>query len=202
MISQLSELSPNQRYHLITQCLVPRPIAWVLTGNEDNSLNLAPFSYFGGVSSDPPLIMLSIGKKSDGSDKDTRKNIIRDGHFVIHIPDDSQVNDVSASAASFDYQTSEVDALQLATQPFADFSLPRLCDTRVAFACTRYRIEDITASQAMVLGEIQTIYVDDNIVQASDGRVSLDQKGLSPLSRLGGNEYGTLGEIASVTRPK
>ena len=67
MILDLSELKPAQVYFQMIQTLVPRPIAWVLSEIEQNKYNLAPFSYFNAVCSDPPLIMLSVGKKPDGS---------------------------------------------------------------------------------------------------------------------------------------
>ena len=78
----LSELSPNRVYYTMIQTLVPRPIAWVLTDNGNDSFNLAPFSYFNGVASDPPLLMISVGKKPDGTLKDTRTNIIERNEFV------------------------------------------------------------------------------------------------------------------------
>ena len=71
----LAALGPAQVYGLMTQTLIPRPIAWVLSENSDGGLNLAPFSYFNAVCSSPPLVMISVGKKPDGSFKDTRVNI-------------------------------------------------------------------------------------------------------------------------------
>ena len=69
MIVELHSLTPAQVYLHMIQVLVPRPIAWVLSENASGSFNLAPFSYFNAVCSDPPLIMLSVGKKPDGSFK-------------------------------------------------------------------------------------------------------------------------------------
>ncbi len=58
----LSTLAPTQVYHLMTQTVIPRPIAWVLTDSGEQNFNLAPFSYFTAVSSRPPLLMISVGK--------------------------------------------------------------------------------------------------------------------------------------------
>jgi len=72
----ISSLSPNQVYHTLIQSIVPRPIAWVLSENSDKSHNLAPFSYFTAVSSDPALLMFSLGKRPDNNArKDTLVNI-------------------------------------------------------------------------------------------------------------------------------
>lgn len=78
-------LSSSERYHLMTQTVIPRPIAWVLTESSKANYNLAPFSYFTAVSSQPPLMMFSIGKKPTGERKDTVVNLERQQHCVVHI---------------------------------------------------------------------------------------------------------------------
>ena len=85
MYLDLSQLSASQVYFTMTQTLIPRPIAWVLSDNGNDSLNLAPFSYFNAVSSDPPLIMLSVGFKPDGTHKDTAINIEQRKDFIVHL---------------------------------------------------------------------------------------------------------------------
>jgi flavin reductase (DIM6/NTAB) family NADH-FMN oxidoreductase RutF len=175
----------------------------VLSDNGNDSLNLAPFSYFSGVSSDPPLIMLSIGKKPDGSPKDTRVNILERSHFVVHIPHSEQVEQVTESSRVLAAGESELDHLALETVEFGDFSLPRLKDCRVAMACERYRVEDITANQAMILGSVKAIYVDDAVItEDAKGRAKIHADKIDPIARLGGDEYGLFGKVVSVPRPK
>ena len=82
---QLNNMPSTAIYHLMTQTIIPRPIAWVLSNNSDDSLNLAPFSYFNAVCSDPPLCMLSMGKKPNGTTKDTVANLIEEAYCVVHI---------------------------------------------------------------------------------------------------------------------
>ena len=74
-----AELDRRERYHLMIACVVPRPIAWTSTMSSAGITNLAPFSFFGGVSSDPPTVMLSVGRRSDGSHKDTVDNSVSTG---------------------------------------------------------------------------------------------------------------------------
>ena len=89
MIIDFKQQSPANRYHIMTQTVIPRPIAWVLSENtSDNpatsepSYNLAPFSFFNAICSHPPLPMLSVGHKSDGTEKDTSVNLLSGRDFV------------------------------------------------------------------------------------------------------------------------
>jgi flavin reductase (DIM6/NTAB) family NADH-FMN oxidoreductase RutF len=78
-------LSPRDAYRFLTACLVPRPIAWISTLDADGRANLAPFSFFGGLSSDPPTVMISVGRRK-GARKDTARNLVATGEAVIHLP--------------------------------------------------------------------------------------------------------------------
>ncbi len=196
----LTTLSPKRVYHTLTQVLIPRPIAWVLSENGDGGLNLAPFSFFTGVCSDPPIIMLSIGDKADGSPKDTRANIAARDHFVVHIPHVQQRQPVEASAESLPAEVSEVEKLGLETVPFDDFPLPRLSACRAAMACVRHRILEVgNRPQTLILGEVKRVYLDDAIATLDGGnRLTVDAGGLDPLARLGAGGYAGVrfGEMA------
>ena len=101
-------LSKRDGYFLMVSAIVPRPIAWVLSEHADGRLNLAPFSYFNGVSSDPPLVMLSIGSKRDGLPKDTRANILERKQFVVHIVHSALLEPMNLSSAEVGAEVSEV----------------------------------------------------------------------------------------------
>lgn len=199
-----SQLSPNQIYHTMIQTVVPRPVAWVLSENPDGNLNLAPFSYFNGICSDPPLIMLSIGLKPDKTEKDTRVNIIDRTDFVVHIPSSRHATLVTESSRTLPLGESEVERLRLETSPMPDSRLPRLTDCAVALACRRYQVQEVgNAPQALIFGEVKSVYVNDDCVsRADDGRLKIHANKIDPIGRLGGNEYGTLGKILDVPRPK
>ena len=195
MILDLAELSASSVYFALIQTVVPRPIAWVLTANSDDSQNLAPFSYFNAVCSDPPLLMLSIGKKTDGSVKDTRQNILQRKHFVVHIAHAEQASLVSASSAELPANESELQRCGLSTVPFGEGPLPRLRDCRIALACESYQLIELgSAPQALILGLIKTIYIDDAIATHDEkGRLTVDIARLNPLCRLGGDQYAEFG---------
>ena len=110
---------------------------------------------------------------------------------------------VTESSRSLPAGVSELDNVNLETVPFGDFRLPRLKDCRVAMACERHSVEDITGTQAMILGEVKSIYIDDAVITEDEkGRAKIHADKIDPITRLGGDEYGLFGGIVSVPRPK
>jgi len=201
---KLSELSAGQIYATMTQALIPRPIAWVLSENKDAGFNLAPFSYFTAVSSKPPLIMLSVGKKPDGSPKDTCANIQARKEFVVHIAHREMMVPVNDSSASHPAGFSEVDALGLELTGLEGSRLPRLAECRLAMACELYQIQEIgDVPQALIFGLVNSIYVDDAIAAKDEkGRYKIHADRLDPLARLGAGEYQAFGQVMPLGRPK
>ncbi len=201
------ELSANQIYHTMIQTIIPRPIAWVLSENESGSFNLAPFSYFTAVASDPALLMFSVGKKLDNNNqdinKDTLTNIQSRKDFVVHIAHAELVNELNASAANLDYGQSELDSSGLSTTPFSDFKLPRVSQAKIAFACSLYEIKEIgNKPMSLIFGEIQHAYICDSIIEQQDKRSKINANDLNPLARLGGNDYASITQAFTIDRPK
>src|SRR6056300_777261 len=109
MIIDLNQFSSSQVYQTMTQAIIPRPIAWVLSDHGNGKLNLAPFSYFNAVCSNPPILSISIGYKKGGAKKDTWINIEERSHFVVHIPRIEDVDPLLQSAQALDHGVSEVE---------------------------------------------------------------------------------------------
>jgi flavin reductase (DIM6/NTAB) family NADH-FMN oxidoreductase RutF len=203
MVIDLSELKPAQVYFHMVQTLIPRPIAWVLSEIEHGKYNLAPFSYFNAICSDPPLIMLSIGKKPDGSFKDTRVNIEQRKDFIIHLAHREMLDDLNNSSATLDAGVSEIDQLGIETTELEGSRLPRIKACRIAYACECYEIHELGAvPQSIIYGKIRQIYIDDAITRTSDkGRLKVDAEKLDPVARLGADEYMSFGDVISLNRP-
>ena len=204
MILDLSALKPAQVYFHMIQTLVPRPIAWVLSEIEQDRYNLAPFSYFNAVCSEPPLIMLSVGKKPDGRFKDTRVNIEQRKNFVVHIAHREMLEDLNQSSATLDADISELDQLGIETTMFEGSRLPRIEACKVAYACECYQIHELGSTpQSIIYGRINHIFIDDDITSTSDkGRLKVHADKLEPIARLGADEYMSFGDIIRMTRPK
>ncbi|MCC5855023.1 MAG: flavin reductase family protein [Idiomarina sp.] len=208
----LSSHNASAIYHLMTQTVLPRPIAWVLTEHTDGHHNLAPFSYFTAVSSEPPLLMFSVGEKSPGEAKDTRANLLVNPYCVIHIPSSRHAEAVTESSRTLPASESELANLNLDLVEFEYFPLPRIRDVAVAFGCRLHSTQQVQgAPQLLVFVEIERVFLADDVVELvqqtrADGAISarynIDAVRIDPLARLGGIQYGTLGAIKSVPRPK
>lgn len=203
MYLDFSHMLSSDIYFAMTQTIVPRPIAWVLSENADGSLNLAPFSYFNAINSDPPLLCLSVGNKPDRMPKDTRVNIQQRRHFVVHIAHTDMLEALNASAKPLPVGESEIDMLGLETVPFTGFSLPRLKDCKVALACELFSEVPLKdGGYALLLGKISTLYADDSIASMNEqGRFKVDATAFQPLGRLGAGEYMTFGQRIALKSP-
>lgn len=202
MILDLATLTPSRIYHAMTQTLIPRPIAWILTENAWQGFNLAPFSFFTGISSDPPILMVSIGRKSDKTPKDTWANIAERSAFVVHIPHMQQLDGVNESALELPPEISEVTRLGLELTDFPGSPLPRLQACRVAFACERHQIIPM-GQQTLIFGRIHAIHIHDSLVDEDDkGRLRVHANRMDPASRLGGEMYASLGSTICLSRQK
>ncbi len=204
MIIPFDNLSPNKVYFTMIQTLVPRPVAWVISENPDKSFNLAPFSYFNAICSDPHLIMLSIGLKPDGGPKDTRLNIESGKDFVVHIAHREMAQLVTQTSATLPRGESELQRAGLQTCKFPGSRLPRLKDCRIAYACKLHDLQEIgKAPQALIFAEVTQVYIDDSVIEQDvKGRVKVLADRIDPIARLGGGEYTTFGEIVDIPRPE
>lgn len=198
-----TDFSANQRYHLMTQTIIPRPIAWALTDSGDENYNLAPFSYFTAVSSTPALLMISVGKKPNGDNKDTLTNILKNNSMVIHIASAAQAEQVTQTAATLAHGESELTSAGLTTTDFEGFSLPRLAECDIAYGCELYEIKELgDVPQTLIFVEVKQLYISDAVVSTdAKQRLNIAADKVTPLARLGGGEYASITAPFSLQRP-
>lgn len=203
-----ADYTANQRYHLMTQTIIPRPIAWALTDSGNGNFNLAPFSYFTAVSSEPPMLMISVGKKPNGDDKDTLVNIVNDKKIVIHIASQQQAQLVTQTAATLAHGESELANTELSTTELANFSLPRLTQCDIAYGCELYEIKELgSVPQRLIFVEIKQVYINDRVAEIhadTNGkpRIKVHSERIKPLARLGGGEFASISDPFSIIRPE
>ncbi len=195
MLIDPDALNPEATYKLLTGSVVPRPIAWVTTRSPGGGVNLAPFSAFTFLSTKPPMLGISVGRK-DGLMKDTGNNILATGEFVVHIPDASLLAAVHQSSIEYPADVSEVDVLGLATTASVRIGTPRLSAAPIAMECRLHQsIPFGVTGSALMVGEVVAFHFRDGLVV--DGKV--DTRALDPICRLGGPNYATLGEVVRMT---
>lgn len=203
MTIDFSQLDAATIYHLMTQAVIPRPVAWVLTDSGKQNYNLAPFSYFTPVSSQPPLLMISVGKKPGGEVKDTVRNVQETAKLVIHIASAGQAEQVTATAATLAHGESELTGSHIELAEFEGFDLPRVKDCPVALGCRLYEIKEIGQTpQHLIFAQVERVYLNPAVAQQQEGRYIVDALAMNPLSRLGGGEYATLERTFTVSRPR
>jgi len=202
MLIDSNKHSRDQIYFLMIQLVIPRPIAWVLSDNGNGGYNLAPFSFFNAITSNPPILMLSISWKDENTHKDTWVNIDERKNFVVHIPSSDDVYDVSNSSMVLPHGVSEIDHFHIGTEAVEGWPLPKVKKAKIAMLCEKYAIYEIgNDPQGLILGEIKSFWVDDALVSQNQNRLVIDPAAIKPLARLGGNHYSSLGEILTVQRP-
>lgn len=184
-------LDREASYRLLNGTVVPRPIAWVTSGTPPKPLNLAPFSAFAWVAQHPPMIGFTANLR-DRRRKDTARNIHDDGQFVVHIADESLLEQLHASSEFMDATVSEADALGLATAPAEVVDVPRLADAPIAMECRHERtLEFGDNGDEFIVGRVVGWHVADSLL---DGKRIMSER-LRPIGRLGGPKYVTLGDV-------
>ncbi|TVR12515.1 MAG: flavin reductase family protein [Planctomycetota bacterium] len=172
-------------YRLLIGAVVPRPIAWITTVDAHGTVNLAPFSFFNGVTASPPTLMVSIGHRPQP--KDTLANLRANGQAVVHLVPDALVAECHQSGGEYAPEVSETDVLGLALEPSLVVRPPRLQAADVAFECTldqEVAVGDPPAS--VVFLRIVRAHIRDDLLQA-DGLP--DPERVRALSRLGDRAY-------------
>lgn len=193
--------SERENYKLLIGSIIPRPIAFITSMSEDGVLNGAPFSYFNIVSSNPPMVSVSI-QRSNGKKKDTASNILESKEFVIHIVDDQNVADINQTAASLPPEQSEIELAGLTPVPSTKISVPGIKEAKVRFECQLEHSVELGGVDSpgcdLIIGKIVQFHIDESIYE--NGRI--DPIGLGAVSRLAGTNYAKIGDIFSMDRPK
>lgn len=198
-----TEMSERENYTFLTGAIVPRPIAIISTISNEGIMNIAPFSYFTIVSSNPPLIAVSIQRRN-GERKDTARNAIDSGEFVLHITDEENVEGANWTAAELPPDQSELEGSPFQTVDSIHVRVPGLSPAKIRMECTVHKVIPLgghTAEDAgcdLLIGNIVFYHIDEAIYKEGTIRTEL----LKPVSRLAGHNFMKIGEQFILERPK
>ncbi|MFN0182594.1 MAG: flavin reductase family protein, partial [Aquabacterium sp.] len=180
--------------------LVPRPIGWIGTVDAQGRPNLAPYSFFNGVSDRPPMVMFS----SAGT-KDSLRNVRDNGEFTCSLATDALRDAMNMSSAAVAPEVDEFALAGLEAAPSRFIRPPRVAASPAALECRLYQLVELPAPQrgdayTVVIGEVVGIYIDEAYIR--DGIV--DTAAMRPLARLGYMDYAVVAPevMFSLNRPQ
>jgi len=162
MIIDFATTKLKDRYKIISTTIIPRPIAWIVT-DSDGVINVAPFSYFTPLSSNPATVIVSIGHKIDGSQKDTLKNILTTKKATICFVNEKLKDKMEKSAESLAFGESESEVFGIETEVVKDGFPPMIKDTESALFCDFLKIVELEGKTVPLILEIDSCYFKDEV---------------------------------------
>lgn len=194
------ELSERDNYKFMIGSIIPRPIALITSVSKEDVLNIAPFSYFNIVTSNPPIVSVAFQRKN-GEFKDTARNIIDNKEAVIHIVDTENVDNTNETAASLLASESELDRTSFTLGTSEKVKIPSLNEAKIRFEVELFDHikveEDGVIGADLLLLKIKEYHIDQEIYE--EGRI--DPDGLNAVSRLAGHDYAEVGRRFTIRRP-
>jgi flavin reductase (DIM6/NTAB) family NADH-FMN oxidoreductase RutF len=191
-----ASVSHGAFYQFMISVIVPRPIAFISTLDRAGRRNAAPFSFFAGLTSRPPLLGVSIQLR-EGNPKDTLRNIRETGEFVVNVVDEPLSKQMVQCSGEWADDVDELELTGLTTLPSERVAPPRIAESPVNLECRLHREVEL-GNTVFVVGEILCAHARDTVL--TEGRV--DPAKLRPIGRLGGDGYCYVHEIFHLPRPK
>lgn len=197
-----TEMHPRDIYLTLVRAITPRPIAWVSTISDAGVHNLAPYSFFNGVSANPPSLVFSPVNRRDGSRKDTVINIEANGQFVVNVVPYSLAKQMNQTSAEYDAEVSEFEATGLTAIDSKKIKPPRVAEAPIQFECELIQIVNVgegPLAANLVIGKIILMHVDECVC---DEDQQIDPAKLDAIGRLGGASYCRTTDRFDLPRPK
>lgn len=184
--------------------IIPRPIGWIGSMSAEGVPNLAPYSFFNGVSDDPPCVLFCPnGGHSEGGPKDSLKNVNETGEFVYNLVGFDHRKEMNMTSAPVSRATDEALLAELSTLPCEKVSVPRIANAAASFECKHLVTVNLPvgpngSQNCVVIGQVVGIHVRDDVI-TDDGLIDVEK--IRPLARLGYKDYTSVTEVFSMDRP-
>ncbi|MHC5269586.1 flavin reductase family protein [Enterococcus sp. LJL98] len=194
------KITPQENYKLLIGSIIPRPVAIVTTQSPTGHVNIAPFSFFTIVSSDPPVLSLAVQRKQ-GVAKDTARHLKQQKEAVVHLLDEENVLEANQTAANLAPTESELSVANFHLVPSRQVAVPGLKEAKVRLEVTLLEAIEVQGatgvSADLFLLKVENYVIANQIYEAG----KINPKSLAPVSRLAGQSYSKLGEIFDLARP-
>ena len=194
----LSSIPPRDAHDLLSSAIIPRPIAWVCSVSAEGQVNLAPFSFFSGVTWSPPILSFSVVNRMDGSRKDTILNIEQTGNFTVNMVAEEMGPLMVETSAAMPRGVNEAQEAGVSLTGSTLVTAPRVKDAPIAFECELDRIIQVGGGPNganLVLGCIKLMHVNKEIL---DSQKCIDSRRACLLGRLSGNKFCNIREVFDI----
>ena len=189
MLIDPDEVSIGQVYAWMIRIITPRPIAWVATQSPGGVPNLAPFSYFSGVSSNPAALLFCCANRADGTAKDTLRNLREIPQFVVNVVPAHLGPSMLATSAELEYEVSEFSTAGLDPVASQRVVPPGVKESPIRIECEVLQIVPVGSgigASHVILGKILLFDVADYVLDASG---KIDPEKVDTIGRMGGRGY-------------
>jgi flavin reductase (DIM6/NTAB) family NADH-FMN oxidoreductase RutF len=188
-----ARLSPRDRYKLLIGTVIPRPIAFVTTINEQGQPNAAPYSFFNCLSADPAIVALGVENKPDMRFKDTAYNVRVTEEFTVNIVDDNLLAAMNVCAVPFPPEVDELAKAGLTAVPGTHVKCPRIAQAPASLECRRFMTLSVGKSREIILGEVLGVFIRDGAVDPETKYV--DPVAMDAIGRMGGHGYARTRDV-------
>jgi flavin reductase (DIM6/NTAB) family NADH-FMN oxidoreductase RutF len=182
-----ADLNPKDSAHLLTDIVIPRPIAWVSTVDPEGRFNLAPFSAYGMVCSKPMVVGFSVSTYRDGKKKDTLLNLTATREFVVNLVTEALVQKMNMTASDYPHEVSEFDKAELTPVKADLVKAPVVGESPMNMECRVLQIMEfgkLPTVTSFIIGEVLRVHIRDEYYNQDQKRIS----GLRAIGRLGGEQ--------------
>jgi len=197
----MAQLAPMNRYELLLGTVLPRPIALITTISADGLVNAAPYSLFNVFSHDPPIVAFSVLPSPNGSLKDTGRNVLSSGEFVLNLVSEGIAEAMNLTCIDAPSNVSEIELARLETLPSTGVAPPRLKASPVAIECRFVTSLSFGPNQLVVFGRAEHVHVPDDLVIDQENGV-IDTPRLKLIGAMHAAKfYAKTGDLMEMVRP-
>jgi flavin reductase (DIM6/NTAB) family NADH-FMN oxidoreductase RutF len=188
----------NLAHDPTTSLVVPRPIGWITTISPAGVVNLAPYSYFNLIASQPPFVMFASNSR-----KHTQNNAQTGGEFVFNLATYDLRVEMNITGGDYPENVSEPELAELAMAPSRKVKPPRVAKSPIALECLYSQTVHLKSSGGkmhnyqMVIGEVVNVHIDDGVIVDR----MIDMSRIRPIARLGyRGDYTVVDDIFEMKR--
>lgn len=188
----------KKAHELLVSAIMPRPVALISTVSADGVYNVAPYSFFTPITTQPMLVGFEAGRKKDGRKKDTLVNIEATGDFVVNVVNQELAR--AANKASANYRTDEFKEVGLTPVKADLVRSPLVAESPIHLECRLVQVLEFGRPPQrggfFVIGEVVLVHVDDRLHVDED----LEVAGWGAVGHMGGETWCRTGDTFKLNR--